>query len=100
MPEQAVNSVLNTGVVGAVAIIFLAALWIIMNRRDEENKKHREELAIALLKKDEKLQTVMETTITNNTNAMHDNAEATRDNTKVLQNVKCLNFNPLNKTSG
>ncbi len=92
MPEQATNALLNTGVVGAVAVIFLWAFWLIMNRRDEENKKHREELTVALQKKDEKLQSVMETSIANNTRAMEDNAVATRENTKVLSNVQCLNF--------
>lgn len=86
----AMNSLLSSGVVGAVAVLAIVALWVIMNRRDEENKAHRVELTAALQKKDDKLQTVMETAIANNTNAMHDNANATRENTKVLQNVPCV----------
>lgn len=94
MPEQAngaLNTLLNTGVVGAVALIFLFALWIIMNRRDDENKLHRAELAAALKLKDERLQTVTETAIANNTAAMNSNAEATRENTRVLREVPCVN---------
>lgn len=86
----ALNSLLSSGVVGAVAVLAIIALWVIMNRRDEENKAHRVELTSALQKKDQKLEAVMETALSNNTAAMNSNAEATRENTRVLREVPCV----------
>ncbi len=94
---SALNSIVSSGVIGSLLVVAIIALWVIMGRRDEENKTHRAELMAALQKKDEKLQSVMEQTCVNSTQAMNDvadatrdNAAATRENTRVLQNVPCV----------
>ena len=101
------NSILSTGVVGAVAVLAITALWVIMNRRDTEHVKAREEdkvlrieLLAALAKKDDKLQTVMETGMANSTTAMlgcatatNSMAEAIKENTQVLRGLQCAQKN-------
>ncbi len=95
--DETLKALMGQGVIGIVAIISFYSLYWVMNKRDEENKAHRLELIAALEKKDAtlekkdtKLQGIMEDALRNNTIAMLDNAQATRENTKVLQAVPCV----------
>lgn len=84
------TSILGTGVVGALLVISVFAIVHLIRRMEARCEERETALVADLRKKDEKLTAVMETTLANNTAAMHDNANATRENTKVLQNVPCV----------
>jgi hypothetical protein len=86
--NDSMQSLLNTGVVGAVAVLAIVALVIIMRTRDAENKAHREELNQALTKKDEKLTVLLEQGLRDSTTAINNNSEVLRQCTLALKELE------------
>lgn len=84
------SQIINTGVIGALLIIAVWAVYYLVRRSEEKCAEDRKEMVAALNKERDKLVVVLEGSVVNSTAAMNNMADVAREHKEILQRVKCL----------